>query len=90
MRQWAKSGVHNGWGLLGDPWWGKRRRKPPELETGTAFSTDHASSLGLLPGQWLGIIRNAWRPHPSFGLMDGAEGGGWLFSFCFFFSYSAD
>lgn len=37
-----------------------------------------------------GILRNAWSRYPSLGLRDGAEGGGWLFSFCFFLSYSAD
>lgn len=76
-------------GPWGDPGWrgggGRGLGGDCSLATGPS-----ASSLWLLPGRWLGIIRNAWSPYPSFGLMDGAEGGGWLFSFCFFLSYSAD
>lgn len=29
-------------------------------------------------------MRNAWKLYLSFGLIDGAEGGGLLFSVCFF------
>jgi len=57
-----------------------------ELQTGTAFSPQGPPApCGCCLGNGWGIMRNAWKRYPSFRLMDGAEGGGWLFSVCFFF-----
>lgn len=57
-----------------------------ELQTGTAFSPQGPPApCGCCLGNGWGIMRNAWKLYPSFGLMDGAEGGGWLFSVYFFF-----
>lgn len=54
-----------------------------ELQTGTAFSPQGPpASCGCCLGNGWGIMRNAWKRYLSFGLMDGAEGGGWLFSVC--------
>lgn len=63
-------------------WWN-------EFQTGTAFSPQGLPApCGCCLGNGWGIMRNAWKLYPSFGLMDGVKGGGWLFSVYFFSIFS--